>query len=248
MQEHSPIQPVACLMLHRMEAPHAFLDAVSGHANKSMSLIATRHPVEITAHGPVIGPGNLLSEADKDEFMAILRDEAESRSEQFLDGRILVLSHRVMAWYAPPVKRKMHFSDRTGGNHQAVEVIWPGLVFKVRSGGEFSIAAFAGNRRPTPSTRLYHAPLQNIWAGTGVCIGTATIPKSDEIKPSSIPAWESVIYDTNFSHINHDRVLAGGADNRKLVKFWKDKAKSGKGVQAKEMTPLEITLDQWLKA
>jgi|GEM_PF-1317236 len=238
------IQPVACLMLHKHTTQN-FMATLNGR-NGQNNLIATRHPVDMTPHGPMIGAGNLMTEADKDELLALLLNEAQARPDVFLDENSLVVSNRRMIWYKPPVKRKMYFSARNGAHNHTVEVMWPGLVFKVEIGGKFSIAAFAGKRRPTPATKLLHAPLQNIWMSTQVCVGSADVPKKDELNPASIPTWEAVIYDTNFSHINHENVLASGASDSKIVKFWKEKAKTGKGVLASEMTPLGKTLNQWV--
>jgi hypothetical protein len=53
--------------------------------------------------------------------------------------------------------------------------------------------------------QLYHAPLMNVDAFGRVCTGTADLPASCGIP--DIPAWEQVMHDTCYSHVNQNHTL-----------------------------------------
>ena len=71
--------------------------------------------------------------------------------------------------------------------------------------GKLYVAALGSSRRPAASTRLYHAPLMNVDAFGRVCTGTADLPASCGIP--DIPAWERVMHDTYYSHVNQNHTL-----------------------------------------
>jgi PRTRC genetic system protein B len=96
---------------------------------------------------------------------------------------------------------------------------------------------------------LHHAPLGNIYANTSVCTGTAALPDGVTMKDKI--AWESVIFDTAFTHTNHQQTLVEpkrghhtrtGAD----ADYWCNRKGRNKPFPDRLLCPLGANLGQWI--
>jgi PRTRC genetic system protein B len=223
----------------------------SGYSGVTIS----RHPVLSCDGKPHVGAGSPFATSDLAQLTAILSDTQDDES-LLLPPNLLGRSNAHLCWYVPGKVRPMWFATDKGT--QRLDVPWPNLIFLVKD-GRLSITAYEGSKRPDASTRLYHAPLSNIYRDTGVCIGSATVPASMDIK--TMAGWESVIFDTRFSHVNHDATLALKARGRPVksvstvqhVAFWKKlaretaKAKGGRvKFPAEQLVSLGTTLSRYL--
>lgn len=208
-------------------------------------LSITVHDIHPTPTGDVVGAGRLLSECDKQSLRDYLNGDS-SNDLKWLPENLLSLSGESMVWYVPSATRKMHIRLSTS-KQISLDITYPSLVFMADADGKLSVAAYAGTGRPSLSKPLYHAPLWNIYSGTSVCLGGATTPKT--ISPDTMGVWEDAIFNTLFSHSNHDYVIkmpkSKSCSNKDYLRIIKDKAKTKTKFAIKELTPLNKTLEQW---
>jgi len=143
--------------------------------------------------------------------------------------------------------RPMWFAS--GGKPFKFDVPWPHLVVGA-CGPKLHVAALGGGRRPAPKTRLFHAPLMNVFHTGAVCVGNADLPESCGLE--SMPGWESVLTDTCFSHVNHPSTLRTtgkqGVDNKEHLDFWRGLGKGKAAAFPREsLAPLGCDLGRFIE-
>lgn len=239
------ITPQKALVFHSIDMPS--LDALHDEDNQpyqssGLQMALTVHDIKQSPTGAVITAGRVFSEADKQELRDYLNGEDGIKAEWLPSNLMLINSHK-MVWYVPSKLRTMHI--KVGDKVQHIKLKWPSLVFQADSNGRLKIAAYAGSGRPSLTQPLYHAPLWNIYADTRLCSGSATTTNIISVK--SMKVWEEAVFDTLFTHSNHQRVLPNTATGkqRSYLPFIKNKAKTGASFRACDMTPLKMTLEQW---
>ena len=161
------------------------------------------------------------------------KDRYSEATELFSDA-LLFDSDNEIIWYRKRFHKKIWF--RVGKGIQSFFVEWPALLYKAnKKSKSLQVFALSSNSRPTPNTRLYHAPLMNINSFGVLCQGTAVLPK--DINVSTIADCESSLIDSQFTHINHTNTLRNGANNTELISFWQSKENNQhpKRVLASEM-------------
>jgi PRTRC genetic system protein B len=211
------------------------------------SVVITRHPLFVSEDGRQqhIGAGALLSNADLIDLRHAL-DQGITSSGGWITDDLLYLSESGMAWYVPSAKRPMYF--RLGGKSFRHTVIWPTLVMQYHTAKDFRIAACAGRGKPKPNTKLYHAPLFNVYADGRLCLGSASGAKTLDEKGRN--AWNEAVFDSNFSHTNHSGLLRSSRSkevtDRDYLRVIKEKARSGTPFLAKDMAPLGRQLKDWI--
>jgi PRTRC genetic system protein B len=219
------------------------------HQRERMLALTTVHPVTTTREGmPEVGPGRPLSYEDEQSILALLGSRAEEASIEILPERVLYRDPSTLLWWLPAAVRPMHLRTHAEGL-RTIEAHWPALAFLVRERSLY-LAALACDARPTADTPLFHAPLGNVYADTGVCTGSARLPEGPETR--HITAWEAVITDTAFTHTNHDATLRAPGTRKRgsgFVKtdasFWLKRASEGP-LPVAQFNPLGITLGEWL--
>jgi PRTRC genetic system protein B len=222
--------PRSALVIHSIARRDGTDNAVTLHA--------------ISCEGaPTLLPGKLLSHADTETLARTLRGgEGRARSRALLPDGLLMDNGEAMVWWRPSVRRSMHLI-LAGGEHQSLKVVWPALVMAV-SGRELFVASLTDDARPDCDTPLMHAPLGNVYASTKVCLGSSRLPVGEGM--GTIPGWDAVIYDTNFTHTNHDLTLAGGATSAQLQAFWRKRTRTRP--PRSKLAPLGMTLGEWIDA
>lgn len=205
-----------------------------------------KHPVRVGARDTVIEPGQPFALDDFAAFDAILRGRSSALS--LLPSRLLAQTPSWLVWYVEPTVRAMWFRGESKAHKLTVP--WPGMVFVARPGTMY-VAAYSGRARPTEDTPLYHAPLANIYADGKVCLGSAILPRGTAVE--DIPGYETVIYDTLFTHPNHDRTLRLGrrrtTGNAEHARFWRGLARAkARTCPARHLSPMGRTLRLWLNA
>lgn len=207
------------------------------------ALLVTRHAIRRTGQ---IAPGSLITHETVDEIMRLLSQQPRER--RLLTPNVLLSLPEETLWYRPAQRRAMWI--RYGKTRRALTVPWPALVFHARDGGLRIAALRAANKRPDENTRLYHAPLMNIYENGSLCLGNITPPSCGL---SGMAAWEAAVYDTLFTHTNHRNTLRlrtkGKDDNIALYRFWhqlhKDEATR---FPVGALVPRNETLGDWLDA
>lgn len=163
---------------------------------------------------------------------------------EWLPENLLMHNSQKMIWYVPAKVRTMHV--KTGSKVQHIKLKWPSLVFMASAGRQLKVAAYAGSGRPKRNQKLYHAPLWNIYHDTRLCTGSIETP--DILNMNAMQVWEDAVFETLFSHPNHDNVLPESrADRRHYLSFIRAKGKAGESFKAGDMNPLNKTLEQWAK-
>lgn len=118
----------------------------------------------------------------------------------------------------------------------SVSVKWPHLVF-IASEQNLRVFAVLGNKRPTPETKLYHAPLMNIFSDGRLCFGSAVRP--DRITVDSIPEWSAAIFDSRFSHVNHQRTIKGASTSAEHARWWRNRNGEDKTPKASDLVRIK---------
>jgi PRTRC genetic system protein B len=239
---NQPLKPVTALLAYKIDAPTFGRGQQGSRYYSSYSLALMTHEIMEVGGHCALGAGRPLSEQDKSRLVKLLL--GESSGLEFLPSNLLVHDRARLVWYRRGEKRRMYF--KTGAKPFHLDVQWPHLIFDA-SERSFRAAAFCGSRRPAPSTRLYIPPLMNLSRNGAICRGSASERIGFGI--DDIPRWESVMYETNFSHTNTDQTVRADTpvSNADHVRFWRRKEKRDERVRAAEMTPMGRTLGEWLQ-
>lgn len=130
-----------------------------------------------------------------------------------------------------------------------LDVPWPDLVFAATD-NRISLAALATRGRPRLGTRIYHAPLFNVYESGAVCLGSAQV--GEMLGTQSIPAFEDAIFGSLFSHGNfrgnlarsHDGGVTSDADH---LRFWRALSRDHVPVFPTDaLVPMKTTLGAFL--
>jgi PRTRC genetic system protein B len=212
-----------------IEQKHAILihqaKAISGGCSqyRTGDFLASMHDFVTNEQGEsVIGAGRLMS---KEDVESVLRSMLEmgKRKVSLLPPNVVSISETHIAWTVAAQVRPMLFNI-TGMPMKKIDVPWPRLLMVANRNGKLAVAALKSKGRVGAKTKLYQAPLMNVYADGNVCTGSATLP--DECGLDQIKAWESVMFDSAFSHVNNPSTLSLARDRDKAVdnkahyRFW----------------------------
>ena len=64
----------------------------------------------------------------------------------------------------------------------------------------WKVFAFKGRQRPDADTPLSVAPFFNVWQNGTICVGSARLPKGDQVHNHL--AWEEAFFRSYFTHPN----------------------------------------------
>ena len=102
-------------------------------------------------------------------------------------------------WYTPAQEISLFFSPALEITNAKAYV--PAMVWKAGSEG-LAVFALKGNKKPTPRTKLYHAPFFNIYKNGNVCMGTVDVDvKQERCLEDFIAKWECYFWNSYFSHL-----------------------------------------------
>jgi PRTRC genetic system protein B len=232
------------------------------HQRKESLAMTTVHAVDTDADGiPIVGPGRPLDPEDEQTILNLLMSRDKNAPIEILPSCVLYRDQSTAIWWLPPLVRPMHLRSHEQGL-QTILTRWPSLVALVR-GRTLHLAAVEGDARPSADTPLHHAPLPNVYADTSVCTGSARLPLA--MRVSDFPAWESVVFDTAFTHTNHTATLRpaqtvaakSGGRKRKAsppkqvhsdAAYWATREGHVLPFPDGALNPLGLTLAQWLPA
>jgi len=187
------------------------------------NFLASMHDFVTNEQGEsIIGAGRLMS---KEDVESVLRSMLEmgKRKVRLLPPNVVSISETHITWTVPAQVRPMLFNI-TGIPMKKIDVPWPRLLMVANRNGRLAVASLKSNGRVGAKTKLYQAPLMNVYANGNVCTGSATLP--DECGIDQLKAWESVMFDSAFSHVNNPSTLSLAGDKDKAVdnkahyRFW----------------------------
>lgn len=196
------------------------------------------HRLDLTSHDVVetdnageftLGAGRAFSHEDKESLVDILMNV--DTDVEFLNPRILVKSRSLLVWYTPPQIIDVQFKEVT---HTAPI---PGLVYIVRADGSLRCFAYKG-KRPNECTKLYRAPLGNVYSDGSFCTGNAKKPKDNAV--ASIEGWENFVLRCTNTHLGAVAVLRNvDHSEAALIDFYKGLSESGaKSFPAARLAPV----------
>ncbi|MHB8742795.1 MAG: PRTRC system protein B [Sulfuricaulis sp.] len=219
--------------------------AVLFHTNgNALQLVTAHRVVNHRDRSPIISAGRPLMPADEREILDLLtsRDPAQGFSQVFPERLLFTDATRTL-WWIPSAVRPMHLRGAKGA--KTISTRWPALVALVRDRTLY-LSAPADESRPNADTALFRAPLPNVFANTALCTGDARLPLSST--PAEIPGWESVIFDSAFTHSNFQQSLAAAAGKPGFAGvegFWEKRDRKIAPFPVKRLVPLGQTLAQW---
>jgi PRTRC genetic system protein B len=217
------ILPKCAILFHQAKG-------FSDNSYGGQDFVASLHDffVDDQKHEPIIGAGRLMS---KEDVEAVLRSLLQMRQSKvsLMPSNIVSLSDNHIAWTVPEKIRPMLFNI-IGMPMQKMTVPWPRLLMVANRNGKLAVAAVKGRNRLSAKTRLFHAPLMNVSNNGAVCTGSATVPI--ECGVEDLKQWESVMFDTAFSHVNNQSTLHLGRKNKEVdtkvhYRFWQTLSKKG---------------------
>jgi len=232
--QHERLRPTKAIVVHQSE-------------DTSQQAVLTLHPIYHDSEIPRLSAGRLFTAFDEQCLFDILNNNFRQHQQvSFLPHNVLAITSTLLAWYVPPRVATMFF--RFGKINRRLCVPWPSLIFKV-SEGRLSVVAIKTRSRPTEKTRVFHAPLMNIYASTEVCTGNIRLPDSWTVDDMS--AWETVIYDTYNTHTNHSATLRltdrKSVDDQDHFHFWRDLAKQkASRFPGNVLVSKKLSIQQWL--
>ena len=226
---------------------------LSGDQYDSGGFVASIHDFYAGEQGgeSIIGAGRLAS---KEDIESILRSMLEigRKKISLLPQNIVSISETHIAWTVPAKVRPMIFNISGMPMKKLSSVPWPRLLIVANRNGKLAVAALKTNGRVSAKTRLYQAPLMNVYANGNVCTGSATLPNECGIE--QIRAWESVMFDSAFSHVNNPSTLSldgdkdKGVDNKAHFRFWLSLSKKKVGKFPNEhLNPLRCGVEGFIE-
>lgn len=189
------------------------------------NVLVTHHSVK----DQVIQAGELV---DIDQVRKLVQGYSEHEGNVLLPGNVLIYTDQRLVWFSKSCYRMMYFRQhRTHFN-----VWWPALLWMVeKSSRELYVFALASHQRPGPKTRLYHAPLMNVYEQGVLCQGTAPLP--ERLALDTIPEIEATLFDSNFTDVKVD--FPGHLyweSNNAHIKWWRQKSNDKVKVKVSELT------------
>ncbi len=177
-----------------------------------------------------LGAGKNL---DVDDLEELFRSNGKC-SMNFLPSNVLAVKNNSIVWYEKSRKHPIYFRPTENkrqklGKYSGREIIWPSLLFMVSRGGLYCWA-LKSNRRPTPQTRLFQAPLTHINEDNGhVCTPAGLTLRHGASPFEHMKSVSEQFYEGTFGHgtgsmkqINHP----GGHDG-----FWLEYLRKKKNIR-----------------
>lgn len=227
------IRPVCALLVHK-------------HPDRTGPTVVTAHPIRAAddSQPAMLDSGRILGRDDVDELIGLLRDpnSGSQGRTSFYPPNVLLASPYHLVWFQPAARSRQFW--RRADGVVSVDAVLPPLVFTATRHGLF-VVALGSNDYPREQAVAFHAPLCNVYAHTGVCFGSASIPRT--LAPAAIADWTRVLLGTNYTHVNHANTLAGGATTDALLAFWKLRERSAMAPAKRFLAPTGMTLGQWVE-
>ncbi|MFC5079548.1 hypothetical protein VTH8203_01536 [Vibrio thalassae] len=125
---------------------------------------------------------------------------------EIIDPRILVNSAMLKVWtYTPRPNQPLFFNYAK--RKFASPIKWCTFVFKYQKGSLSVGVIRAAKTRPTLETKVYYAPLPNIYSSGNICLGSCTLPTNGSIDEISEAYLNSTKTHFNYKNLFRDPTL-----------------------------------------
>lgn len=160
---------------------------------------------------------------------------ANTQSE-LIDPRILVKTANKLVWhYTPKATQRLYYSH--GNQKINAPIKWCNFVFMLQ-GKQLSVAAVQHKTRPNAKTRLYHAPLPNVYQSGKICLGSCTMPDTLDIDVLSETYFDSVK-----THLNFKGQFRAHKNTSQQQYYQYIKTKVNNPIRVSELNPLGTLAD-----
>jgi PRTRC genetic system protein B len=213
---------------------------IHGNGSGSRSCV-TRHTIK----NGKMALGEVISVEELSQTLIDLQTKNTSikstiAPSEFIESNIIASSSKMLAWHTPRKEQTLFLSK------SSVKVTLPPLLYVYRPAmghGNASLAIFAlaANKRPTAETKLYHAPLMNIYGDGKLCLGSMIIPQ--KITDTTTKTVENEFFGSKFTHPNTQKITRKPVN---IEVFYHQKEKSGKPIMTSELMPMNTTVGQVL--
>lgn len=157
------------------------------------------HGIELKDKKPQLLAGKPLTQ-DQLKSLVVGFDEATHENAGFFSSRLLSYTNKAvkkhLLWWIPPGAKELSFSESSKMPSGVMGL--PALLFYVKS-SSLNVFAMKSKRRPSEKTRLYHAPLFNVYEGGSVCMGNVKLPSWEGSANEIISQWEKAFFESEFN-------------------------------------------------
>jgi PRTRC genetic system protein B len=181
----------------------------------------SRHTIHGRDNNFQMGSGHVLSKQGLTRLLNAKRKAVEENLPlEILPTRLVLKTSKIMVWIKDPCQHDMWISKR-----KYAAVPWPRLLFIATENGLKVFSIKKTRNSINMDTKLYHAPLMNIYDHGGLCFGSATHP--GDLTLNTISAFEDAVFNSVFTHVNHDKTLRSKDDVSTFENelFWKKNEK-----------------------
>jgi len=140
-------------------------------------------------------------------------------------------------WYIKSGWHNLSFIKKLNINDGLMHL--PTLIFKLQR-DELSVYAIK-TKKPKLNSKLYHAPMHNIYSNGNVCMGNAKIFSSNEVS-EMMKNWEKAFFQSKFSHLQ----AQGSPVKGNLNTFIKDQINNNKIFDNNVLKPFGKKLEDLL--
>lgn len=174
--------------------------------------------------------------------------ERKSKTSGWVDSRVIFESDSTLVWYRQADTKPTSLWFRVDSK-PSVEVCakLPTLIFiRAKHTSSTTVLACTGNVRPTPETKIYHAPLFNTSSSGSFCLGNAKVPVGLMEASEMISGTEDAVFNSVFTHTNQPLTFSKkhgeSIGNIEHIKIWKNFAKRNARPKKQDLTPMSCTL------
>lgn len=172
-----------------VESTALMIHQINHYHESTLSLVV--HDVRTDAQGrPSLGAGRVLDEACKQNIIEIL-DRDINRNQGFIRPELLLHEPTRMVWFRKRRKTSINLAG------EIITVPMPSLVFLLEQ-GRLSVVAIKGERRPQPTTRVFHSALPNVDVNGVWCSGGKQLPERPQQR--HIERIETMFFEAPFTY------------------------------------------------
>lgn len=144
-------------------------------------------------------------------------------------------------WYTSPKAVDLYFGDSLGIPSGKANI--PALLWKATK-DRLQVFALKGKAKPNADTKLYYAPLFNLYQDGSVCMGTVNVNIDRQTHLEQfIAQWESYFFNSYFTHtLGTHRHCKGN-----LVQLWQEQVGTDKTFPQKELIKNNRTLKDLIR-
>ena len=198
------------------------------------------HNVLNGKNGYHLGAGRPLS---KKAMRRIIGTVAEQKIEKFTKSMLLpetllqfspLYHERHIVWYQPQKQYTLIFRKKK------MKLWMPAMLYAVVF-DQFFLFSLKSNKRPTPASRLYVAPVMNLIDSTKMCWGSVSTKHDLQAIDQEMNFWEDRLWNSAFAHIG------SVCSKHEITSIYKDLERSGKKFPKAELIYTNMTLGQFIK-